>query len=440
MSVHRIMATVTCAVACLGLVACGGGDEEEAASGAGERVTLTVWDQHGTGGNDPANTAAEKIYAGFQRKHPNIRIKRERYTQEQLTQTARTALTGNSAPDVLYTDVTPSREYSQAGLIVPLDEYDRKYGWSKRIYPAAMQWTKADGKLFGLGLEYEFVGVFYNEPEIRRAGLEVPQTLEETLDFCRQAQAKGYTPFAHSQNPGWQSYFTFTMPLHNVVGVDAMRQLLFEKQGSWVRPEFERAVNAVYRDMRDAKCFPRNVNALEFESAVNLYNTRKALMLPTGTWAVGQIDEGGLPKEATKLMPFPSIDGGERAYTAGMGSNWIIAARSKYPDQAAQLIDYVFSDEAARIWAQEAGFIPPVPLDAKTLELTPLKQFALTTLTQAATGEGDVKLGYNVDLVAPLEFNTLMEDGFQAMMSGRKSAQEQLRDLDRVWQSSLEDS
>ncbi|MCC7354915.1 MAG: extracellular solute-binding protein, partial [Anaerolineae bacterium] len=120
---------------------------------------------------------------------------------------------------------------------------------------------------------------------------------------------------------------------------------------------------------------------------------------------------------------------------AGLGSAWYISSKSKYQKEAAELLNYVFSDEVVKMW-YETGVVVPVKMDANVLaglKLTALDKFAIDILQKAAQGQGGVQLGYYVDTAAPEAFNTMMQDGFQAVLLGSKTVEQQLEDLQRLW-------
>ena len=397
---------------------------------AQDDVTLLVWDQHG----GPADGAANTLYERFMEMHPHITIERDVFTGADLNTLVPTAMAGGTGPDLAYYDISEARSVFRAGLFQPLDSFADAYGWRERFFPAGLQWSIIDGLIAALGLEYEFVGVFVNDTLFEQEGLEVPTTLDETLAFCEAAAELGYVPFAHGQNPGWQAYFSFTMPLHNMVGVEFMENLLFNNEGSWTDDDIVRAVEIVTRDMRDAGCFLDDVNGLDWQGQQELFFSGEAMLFPTGTWVVGEILESTEGTFEVSMVPFPAIEeGGDRIYTTGMGSAYFMSAATEHAEEAAMLLDFLFSQEAGEVWIDVAGFIPPVPVDTSNLELQPLKAFVLETLELAGTGQGDTQLGYNVDLVAPAEFNTMMREGFQAVMAGDKAALEQLEDLQALW-------
>ncbi len=397
-----------------------------------EKVTLLVWDQFS---DEVSKVPVDLIYSKFMNKYPNIEIVREIVPTDQLDATARTALAaGTGGPDVIYHDISPTRELIDAGLILPLDKYADQYGWRDRIYPVGLSWSIYKDQLWGLGLESEFVGIFYNQDLFDREGLEVPQTISEALEFCRVAKERGYVPMAHSQNPGWQTYFSFTMPVHNYVGVDYMEKLLFENQGSWDSEGIIEAVRITYADMKEAGCFVEDLNALDFNGAIDLFNTEEAFMLPTGTWVVDRILEFS-KEHKVEMMPWFDMETGQpRAYTVGMGSAYFISANSPHPDEAALFLDYLFSEEAVKIWIESASRIPPVAIDTSELALEPLQKFVVDTLEAAGTGEGNLVLGWDVDLITPEVFNEMMRDGFQAVFAGTKTPEQQMADLQKLWE------
>lgn len=388
---------------------------------------LLVWLQSSgsASATDTAIKADKDLIAKFQATHPELSIKTEVYTQTQLNQNLKSALASNKGPDVFYNDVTPTREMFKAGLVADLSKYNTKFGWSKRLYPAGLAFTQLNGKTFGLGLEFEFVGVFWNEALLSKVGLTAPTDYNSTIAFCKAATKAGYVAFAHSGNPGWQHYFLFAMPLASTLGVGAERQLVIDGKGSWDQPAVVEAYQKAFVDLTAAGCFPKDVNGVTFESGTQLFTSGKALGLPTGTWAIPSIDAAGM--KDVSMAPFPQLGAHPAVYTVGMGSMWGVSAKSTHIDAAAGLIDSLMSQASAKTWVNDAGFIPPMNLDQASLAVSPLKKFALTTLAKASTDVNS--LGLDIDLYMPVAFNDLMSSGGQAVISGQKSAGQQAKDL-----------
>lgn len=398
-----------------------------------ESVTLIVWDHLASPAGADAPDPVQAIYDQFMMEHPNITIQREIIQAQEMENIVPTALASGEGPDVVYYDITPARNLFRGGLILPLDSYAEQYGWFDRLAESGLQWVLFDGQLAGMPIESEFVGVFVNNDIFEAEGWDVPTNLEETLAYCRAASAAGYVPFAHGQNPGWQNFFSFTMPLHNTVGPEWVAARVFDNVGTWEDPGVVQALTFFYRDMRDAGCFDPDVNGIDWQTQQDLFYSGEAPLFPTGTWVVGEIDTQ-MPDANITMMPFPGlVDGVTRTFTVGMGSAWFINAGSANPDAAAMLLDFIISDFGVQQLVEVAGFVPPVEFDDDAFELTPLKRFVIETL--AGTGDivDEVDFGYNVDVLAPLPFNTVLQRGLQQLMADEKTPEQVAAELEQAW-------
>jgi raffinose/stachyose/melibiose transport system substrate-binding protein len=398
---------------------------------AQDQVELRVWDQFTS---PESSDAADAIYAAFTEQNPNIKIRREVVQTQQMQQTANTAITSGTGPDVIFYDAGAGYAgvLAQAGLLMPLDDLAAQYGWKDRIAPTALEGAMIGDQLFGLPLQVDLIGMYYNKSLMDQEGFTVPTTVADLASFCTQAKDKGYTPIAFSDNPGWQAFHQFSMVTNNMLGPDATRALLYENKGNWDSPEVTQAINAYFVQLRDAGCFNDDVNALTNDDAVALFQSGQSLMYPTGSWQAGSFTPDDMPDMDIQFMSFPELEGGQGSFwVSGVGSAWYVTSTSQHQQEAGQFLDYLFSPEAAQKWVGDAGFFVPMSVDTSGLNLTPLQTFILGELDKASTGE--IKLGYNIDVIAPAPFNDAMLNGFQQMLAGDKTAEQQAADLQKAW-------
>ena len=83
----------------------------------------------------PADQAAFiELNGELAKQWPNITIKRNSRSFDDLVKTLRLALSGNDAPDIVQANNTRSQmgEFVKAKQIIPLDPYMKAYGWDKR--------------------------------------------------------------------------------------------------------------------------------------------------------------------------------------------------------------------------------------------------------------------------------------------------------------------
>jgi raffinose/stachyose/melibiose transport system substrate-binding protein len=399
-----------------------------------EPVELRVWDQF----TDPNETAnAEAIYAAFMEQNPNITVTREVFQTQQMQEVANTAIASGTGPDVIFYDAGPgfAGVLAEAGLLVPLDDYAEQYGWKERVAAPAVEATTLDGVFYGMPLQTDLIGMYYNQTLLSEVGLEVPTTLDELVAFCGSATEAGYIPIAFADQPGWPAYHQFSMTSNQMIGPDAMRALLFENEGSWNTPEIVTAIEAFFVTLRDAGCFPEDPVAITYEDGNSLFINGEALLHTTGSWQIGEWEEQ-MPDFEVGFVPFPEIPGGVGpVWISGVGSAWFITSSAENPDAAAALIDFLFSPEAVETWIGGSRYFVPVEADLSNLELGPLYQQVIDTL-QSAEEEG-VQFGYNVDVLAPPEFNDMMLSGFQAILVGDKTPEQQAADLQAAWEEGM---
>ena len=160
-------------------------------------VTLTVWDQEVRGGQAKQ---IKQLNAAFQAKYPNVKIKRVAKSFEDLNTTLKLAVSGTKAPDVV--EANQGRpvmgQLVKAGLLRPLDQYAKQYGWEQRYAPVLLDLNRFsdDGKEFGSGSLYglsqmgEIVGVYYNKDKVTAP----PKSFAEFESQLQKAKSEGDVP------------------------------------------------------------------------------------------------------------------------------------------------------------------------------------------------------------------------------------------------------
>lgn len=404
-----------------------------------EPVELVVWDQF----TDPEISAVvDEIYAGFAEANPTVTIKREAVDNDQLRQTLRTSLSSGEGPDVIFYDAGPGYAgvLADAGLIVPLEEYAAEYGWKEKVAGTALQGTTIDGQLYGMPLQVDLIGMYVNNAVMEENGWTAPATLDEMLAFCKTASEAGTIPVAFADNPGWQAFHQISMTANQMIGADAMQEILYNGgEANWESPEIVAAIKAFFVDMRDAGCFPEDVNALTYDDGNALFYAGDAALHTTGSWMIGDMEANmGEAAADVTFVPFPALPGGKGQYwITGVGSAYYVTENSEHKDEAAAFIDYLFQPEVvAEGWVEKGKYAVPVEFDAAAVEGSPLFKSVLDTLQSSLKGEA--QLGFNIDVMAPQAFNDAMLNGFQAILSGDKTPEELAAELQVAWTEGAE--
>ena len=134
----------------------------------------------------------------------SIRISRSNGKRSRrAAQTVNTALASGTGPDIIFYDAGPGYAgvLANADLLSPLDQYAAQYGWGDKIAAQSLEATSLNGSLYGLPLQVDLIGMYYNKTLLDKEGWQVPQTVEDLKAFC--AMAKGERddpPIAFSDN------------------------------------------------------------------------------------------------------------------------------------------------------------------------------------------------------------------------------------------------
>jgi len=374
----------------------------------GQEVTLRVWDSF-----TEQSEGMDAMVAAFEAEHPNIKIDRDVQAMESLRAVMQTALNSGTGPDVLYYDTGPGYGGTLArnGLLLPLDDLYAS-GALDAVYPWTRERVTFDGVTYGIGNEVEFVGVYYNRDMFADLGLEAPTTYEEFLAVAQALKQNGVFPVAFGDAPGWPAFHTFSAFTNARVPQDELMSMI-EGEASWNDPRIVDAIQAAFVDM--GEFYPPSVNAVSYEDANALFQSGMSGMNLTGSWMIRDFKDTDFE---TGIFFLPAPGGTEPRPPAGLGSGYFVSAKTEHPEEAQAFLSFLFDPANARFWVEEMSVLPPYEVDTTTLEVPGLLEFALAALA-------DVDMGFNIDVLTPDKFNTTMSDGFQAVIGGSRTAEEQ---------------
>lgn len=314
-------------------------------------ITLTVWDQNVDGG---IVDAQKRLNAEFEKKYPNITIKRTAQSFDNLKRTLRLALSGNSAPDVAqvnqgYPDMGA---FVQAGLIRPLNDYSKLYGWS-RYFPQSLlkqNSFSADGKtwqgdnLYGVSQTGELVGVYYNKKILSRLGLDAPSTLDELQSDMAAAKAKNVLPLAFGNLEKSPGIHVFGVTQASYAGASTVVDLVTGRSGAWTDTPTKQAAQTI-ADWTAKSYLTKGANGVSQDDALATFGKGGALFLITGTWQQQPLTEALGDDAGFAVL---KSAGGQPATTGGQGLAWAISSKTKNADAAAAYVDFISNSSAAK--------------------------------------------------------------------------------------------
>ena len=256
---------------------------------------------------------------------------------------------------------------------------------------------------------------------------EVPKTEDELRQVANELRERGITPFAFGDQEQWPAGHMFSIGVSNVLGREGLENLLYA-DGRWDTPEVVMAIDLLFRDFVQSGYYPEGLNALSYDEANALFYSGEAAMNPTGTWLVSEIVQTVQDFEVG-FFPFPSIEGSGISPAAGVGAGLFVAKKASNPQGAIEFIDYLLQESTARLIIEKLNVIPAQPVNPKGLDMPELFKDVLEDLSESPQAKS---FGYNIDVLAPQNFNEVMYDGFQEVIGGVRSPEEQAGALQRA--------
>ena len=194
-SVYSTLACVVAALVAVGALAAAASSSVR--HGTADTVELVYWDDIYT--DDASKKANMEMIAAFEKKNPNIKVKWVAKPFNQFVPTAKLALQGAGAPDIVICAAadTCNADLVKAGLIIPTDKYAKQYNWFKGIPKTLLGTTMHEkdgttyrGNTYGMSITYDLVGLYYNKAMLKELGLKKPTTQAEFEKRARQGEGR----------------------------------------------------------------------------------------------------------------------------------------------------------------------------------------------------------------------------------------------------------
>jgi raffinose/stachyose/melibiose transport system substrate-binding protein len=320
-----------------------------------------------------------------------------------------TQLRSGEGPDVFGYDTGAgfAGVLSKAGLLYDLtDQYEKgKY----TIYDWAKDAVTFDGKVQGLPDQIEEVGLYYNKDLFAKYGLSEPTNLADLETSLATLKQNNVIPMAAGDKEGYEAGWYLSMALASRAGASTVKTLL-AGEGDWSSQPVVDSIDT-WKQFSDNGWLPPSVTSITSDSSDSLFYSGKAAMNPSGTWQIQNL--ATVVDFNVGFIPFPGPDGKGIA-TTGLGGGTFMSAKSKNPEGALKLIDYLASEEHGKFEISQY-IIPAFPVPTEGLDTTPLFQQVLTDTAGYATGGAEV--GQNIDVASTDVFNKAMWDGMQGVFN-----------------------
>ena len=215
-----------------------------------------------------------------------------------------------------------------------------------------------DDRVFMMPMFYGPCGLFYNKANFTEGGgdLELPTTWDEFFALADQTDIPLFTyPVA-----GYLDAFTYAL-IAEIGGQDFFNKALQYDETVWSSPEMDKMfeiLGKLAENTNDATTgYANNDN---FTKNQQMILDNEALFMPNGNWVIGEMADAPRAEGFEwGFMALPAVEeGGDRYSYTFFEQSWIPAG-AENKELAKVFLTYLYSDEAAEIFAA-SGAVQPI--------------------------------------------------------------------------------
>lgn len=406
--VAAVAAVALAMTGCAGGSSGGGGGDA-----ANEDQTLTIW--HYENDDSAMGKAWAKAIEIFEDQHPDVTVKVEMQTFEQIQKNAKIVLTGDDVPDVMEYNKgnATAGQLAAQGLITPLTDYAEEFGWADKLPSSITTTARYDeqglmgtGEWFGIPNYGEYVGVYYSKAAFEDLDVEVPTTLDEFEAVMQKFKDSGTTPLATAgaEYPLGQLWYELVLANADRGFVDDYQ--LFKNDVDFHGPEMTKGTETLQAWI-DAGYIDSDIAALKAEDMGVEFIKGTYPMMVSGSWWFGRLVEE--KQDDWGMFPFP----GNSLHPGSSGNIWVIPENADSKSLAAQFIDVTLSPEVQQVFAENGG----LPVAGEDATITDPQ---VANLTDTFNGMlADDGLAFYPDWPVPGYYDVIVAQ-LQALVNGNK--------------------
>jgi multiple sugar transport system substrate-binding protein len=297
-----------------------------------------------------------RLVPEFERSHPGIRVEVQQLPWSAAHEKLLTAFAGDATPDVCQLGNTWVPEFVALNALVPLDA---RAAASPVIDPrdyfgGIWDTNRVDRVLYGIPWYVDTRLLFYRRDLLAEAGFDAPPTSWSEWTAMLAAIKRQAVP----------GRYGILLPVNEYepLVAFALQQgdpLLRDdgRYGNFQSPGFLRALD-FYAGMFRQGYAPAGVGT-EASNVWNEFARGRFVFYISGPWNIGEFRRrlpSGL-QQAWMTAPLPGPDGPDVS-TAG-GSSLVVFRRSKHPDAAWQLIEFLSRPDVQQRFHALTGDLPP---------------------------------------------------------------------------------
>ncbi|QKE74956.1 carbohydrate ABC transporter substrate-binding protein [Arthrobacter citreus] len=397
---------------------CNSNKKEEKKSGAGEKVTLNIFQFKAEIAKDLEALANE-----YQKENKNVTVK---------VQTVGGGADYGAALKAQFASGNEPDIFNNGGYQEAITWKDKledlsDQSWVPDLYPETEKPMTVDGKLLGMPMNTEGYGFIYNKDLFDKAGItQLPKTLTELEATAKKLKDAGITPFS----VGYGEWWILGIHLLNIPFAqqpDPDKFIADLNAGKAKIPDNDKFKEFIKLFDLTIKYGNKNPLTTDYNTQVTNFASGKTAMMQQGNWTQGMID-GITPNMKLGLLPMPINDDQDAMdkIPVGVPNNWVVNKNSKNKEEAKKFLNWmVTSDTGKKYIVEKFKFIPAI----KSIQGKGLGPIADDIQKYSSDGKVLSWNWFKYPDGATNEFGASM----QAYVGGQKNAKQLLQSIQDSW-------
>lgn len=388
-------------------------------------TTLMIWNYETD--NSAMGQGWARAVEIFKERHPEVTVKVEKQTFEQLQKNAKIILTGDDVPDVMEYNKgnSTSGQLASQGLLTDMSDTVKAKGWDKIVKGStAVTAQYSEDGLMGSGSWYgipnygEYVTVFYNKKMFDEAGVKVPTTMAELESVMDTFVSRGQTPLAEagSEYPLGQLWYLLSLEQGDTQFVKDYQT--FAGDVDWTNGPTAKGAKTL-KEWVDKGYIDKNSSGLTAEDMGTAFISGKYPMMVSGSWWFGRLQDQMQDEWGQFLFP-------SKLTLGSSGNLWVVPEKAKNKELAYEFIDITLSDEVQKIIGEKGG----LPVAGDTASISD-EQTRVFTENFHKLADSD-SLAFYPDWPVPGFYDQVVSTG-QSIMSGSKTPEAAMTDLGKIY-------
>lgn len=285
-----------------------------------------------------------------------------------------------------------------------------------------------DGETYLMPMFYSPTGLFYDSSLLEEHGWEIPDTWEDMFALGDEADKEDISLFTYPV----AGYFDTLLGamLYGSGGPEFYDSAMTYKDGIWESDEATQVFETIgtLADYTHPNTVA-NANPNDFTQNQQLILDNEAIFMPNGTWVVGEMEDAPRVDDFEwDLMSIPAFEAGGDRYAFTFFEQIWVPAQAQNTDAAKEFITYMYSDEAAKIFAGSTA-IQPIVDSTDLLDGADQAFYAIYEEEGALPAMGGFAA---TDSVPGVSMGTSLYESVDSVMSGELSVED--------WQARVEEA